>query len=490
MTADELCFLTAREMADLVRTGQVSAVELVRAHLDRIDAVNPAVNAIVTLVPEQALADAARADEARSAGRPLGPLHGIPVAHKDTHRTAGIRTTYGSRIFADHVPDDDELVVTRIRAAGAITIGKTNVPEFAAGSHTYNEVFGLTRNPYALDRSAGGSSGGAAAALACGMQPLADGNDMGGSLRNPASFCNVVGLRPTAGRVPQYPSVLPWSSLTVPGPMARSVDDLALLLSVIAGPDPRCPISLADDPRTLDGPLEVDLHGVRVAWAPDLGGAVALDPAVADVLARQVGVLEGLGCVVVEDHPDLSGADEVFRTLRAWQFQLAYGELLDAHRDLVKPSLAANIEAGRELRAEDVARAEGMRGELWERMHAFFAGYDVLVAAVSPVPPFDARLEYPCLPAAGDGGAAGGAGYLDWMRLAYWISATGCPALSVPAGFSGDGLPVGMQIVGPPGADRRVLEIGHMFETSTGHGRRRPPVVDATAAAVAGGESR
>ncbi|MGE0840945.1 amidase [Pseudonocardia sp.] len=485
MTTDDLCFLPARTMVDLVRTGEVSAVQLVRAHLDRIEAVNPAVNAIVTLVPERALAEAAAADAARRAGRPLGPLHGLPVAHKDTHRTAGIRTTYGSRIFADHVPGDDELVVARIRAAGAITIGKTNVPEFAAGSHTFNEVFGLTRNPYALDRSAGGSSGGAAAALACGMHPIADGNDMGGSLRNPASFCNVVGLRPSAGRVPQYPSVLPWSSLTVPGPMARSVDDLALLASVIAGPDPRCPISLGDDPRTLDGPLEVDLRGARVAWAPDLGGATALDPAVAAVLAPQVEVLEGLGCTVVEDHPDLTGADDVFRTLRAWQFQLAYGELLDAHRDLVKPSLAANIEAGRALRADDVARAERTRGVLWERMHAFFDRYDVLVAAVSPVPPFDARLEYPDLPAGGDA-----TGYLDWMRLAYWISASGCPALSVPAGFTADGLPVGMQIVGRPGADRRVLEVGHMFETSTGHGRRRPPVVDAAVATAAGGESR
>ena len=484
MTAADLCFLSAREMAALVATGQVTAVELVEAHLDRIDAVDHAVNAVVTLVPERALAEAAQADRAVREGRPLGALHGLPVAHKDTHRTAGIRTTYGSRIFADLVPDDDELIVARMRAAGAISIGKTNVPEFAAGSHTFNEVFGVSRNPYALDRSAGGSSGGAAAALACGMHPLADGNDMGGSLRNPASFCNVVGLRPSTGRVPQYPSVLPWSSLTVPGPMARSVDDVALLLSAVAGPDPRCPTSLGDDPASLDGPLDVDLRGARVAWAPDLGGAVALDPAVAEVLVGQVGVFEALGCTVVEDCPDFSGAETVFRTLRAWQFQLAYGELLDRHRHLIKPSLAANIEQGRTLRGEDVARAERTRGLLWERMQEFFGRYDVLLAAVSPVPPFDARLEYPRTATGGDGS------YLDWMRLAYYVSAAGCPALSVPAGFTRDGLPVGLQIVGAPGADRRVLEFGHMFETSTGHGRRRPPVVDAAVTAVAGGEPR
>jgi amidase len=476
----DLCFLPAREMAALVRTGRVSAVELVQAHLDRIEAVDPVVNAVVTLVPERALTEAARADRAVREGRPLGALHGLPLAHKDTHRTTGIRTTYGSRIFADHVPEDDELVVARLRAAGAITIGKTNVPEFAAGSHTFNEVFGVTRNPYAPDRSAGGSSGGAAAALACGMLPLADGNDMGGSLRNPASFCNVVGLRPSTGRVPQYPSVLPWSSLTVPGPMARSVDDVALMLSVIAGPDPRCPTSLTDDPAALDGPLDIDLRGTRVAWAPDLCGATELDPDVAEVVAGQVAVLEGLGCTVVEDCPDLTGAEEVFRTLRAWEFLLAYGELNERHPNLVKPSLAANIEAGRALTGQDVALAERTRGELWERMHAFFSRYDVLLSAVSPVPPFDAGLEYPRT----------GGDYLGWMRLAYHVSATGCPALSVPAGFTPDALPVGLQVVGPPGADRRVLEFGHMIETSTGHGRRRPAVVDAVAAATAGGEAR
>lgn len=483
VTTGDLCFLSARRMAALVRTGQVSAMELVRAHLDRIDAVDPAVNAVVTLMPERALEEAGRADRAMREGRSLGALHGLPIAHKDTHRTAGMRTTYGSRVYADLVPDDDELIVARLRAAGAISIGKTNVPEFAAGSHTFNEVFGLTRNPYAPDRSAGGSSGGAAAALACGMHPLADGNDMGGSLRNPASFCNVVGLRPSAGRVPQHPSNLPWSSLTVPGPMARSVDDVAFMLSVIAGPDPRCPISLHDDPGGFGAPLDVDLRGTRVAWAPDLAGATALDPSVAEVIARQADVFQHLGCTVVEDCPDFTGAEEVFRTLRAWEFQLAYGDLLDDHRDLVKSSLAANIEAGRTLSGQDVARAQRTRGELWKRMHGFFADYDVLVAAVSPVPPFDGRLEYPTV-------ATDGSGYLDWMRLAYYISASGCPALAVPAGFTRDGLPVGLQIVGAPGADRRVLEVGHMFETSTGYGRRRPPVVDTAALAALEGESR
>ncbi|WP_300008163.1 amidase [Pseudonocardia sp.] len=463
------CLLTAREMAGALRRREISARELVTAHLERIEEVDGDVNAVVTRVPERALAAADAADARLAAGEAVGPLHGLPVAHKDTHLTAGIRTTFGSPLLADHVPDADELVIERMRGAGAITVGKTNVPEFAAGSHTFNPVFGTTANPYDLTRSAGGSSGGAAAALTCGMHPLADGSDMGGSLRNPASFCNVVGLRPSPGRVPTYPSTAPWATLAVQGPMARTVADAALLLSVLAGPDPRSPIALAAPGSTFGVRLDRDLRGLRVAWAPDLGGAVTVDPAVTAALAPQAAVFEELGCVVEPACPDLRGADEVFRTWRAWLFALSMGPTLDAHPGRLKPALAANIADGRRLSGDDLARAEVARTALFHRMREFFTRYDVLLAPVSQVPPFEATLEHP---ATIDG--VPHPHYLDWMASAYLISATGHPALSVPAAFTPDGLPVGLQIVGPAHGDLLVLQVGHAFEAATGAGRRRP----------------
>ncbi|GHF75807.1 amidase [Amycolatopsis bartoniae] len=464
---DEICFLPATRLRAALAARELSAREVVRAHLDRIERVNPAVNAVVTLVAERALAEAHEADERAASGVELPPLHGLPVAHKDTHDTAGIRTTYGSPLFADHVPERDELVVARMRAAGAITIGKTNVPEWAAGSHTFNPVFGLTRNPYDLSRSAGGSSGGAAVALACGMHPLADGSDMGGSLRNPASFTNVVGFRPSPGRVPTVPAKLAWSTLSVQGPMARSVEDAALLLSVLAGPDPRSPISLAEPGSSFARPLARDLAGARVAWSPDLGGSVRVDREVRAVVEASAKVFEELGCRVERDCPDFSGADEVFRTLRAWQFGVRFGPLLGT--GMVKESIRWNVEEGRRLTGPDLGRAEVLRTELFQRVHEFFTRYDFLVLPVSQVPPFDAGLEYP-VEIDGEPMET----YLDWMRSAYFVSATGCPALAVPAGFTGAGLPVGVQIVGPHRADFAVLQAGHAFERATGFGERRP----------------
>ncbi|MER5255897.1 MULTISPECIES: amidase [unclassified Streptomyces] len=468
--AAELVHLTARELAARIRTRELSAREVVQAHLDRIEQADGAVNAVVTLAAERALDEARTADEEAVRGAPLGPLHGLPVAHKDTHDTRGIRTTYGTPLLADNVPDRDELIVERIRAAGAITIGKTNVPEFAAGSHTFNPVFGATRNPYDLRRSAGGSSGGAAAALACGMHPLADGSDMGGSLRNPASFCNVVGLRPSPGRVPSWPDTAPWSTMAVQGPMARTVADAALLLSVVAGPDPRSPIALETPGSAFGVPLDRDLTGLRIAWSPDLGGAVPVDREVTDVLAPAVTVFADLGCAVEEACPDLSGADEVFRTFRAWQFHLALGGLLDTAADRMKPSLVRNVRQGRALTGVDLERATVLHAELFHRVRAFFERYDALILPTSQVVPFPVELEYPDKV---DGVEM--ADYLDWMRSAYLVSATGSPALSVPAGFTPGGLPVGLQIVGPHRADLRVLQIGHAFERATRHGERRPP---------------
>ncbi|GAB3450437.1 amidase [Streptomonospora sediminis] len=472
MHNDDLTHRPALELASLLRRRDVCAREVVRAHLERIEAVNPAINAVVSLCAERAMDEAGAADERLAAGEEVGPLHGLPMAHKDTHETAGLATTFGSPLFAHYVPAHDELVVERMRSAGAITIGKTNTPEFAAGSHTFNPVHGLTRNPYDPACSAGGSSGGAAAALAAGLHPLAEGSDMGGSLRNPASFNNVVGLRPSPGRVPRYPAELGWSALSVQGPMAREVGDTALLLSVLAGPDPRSPIALDEPGSAFAPPLaETGLHGLRLAWSPDLGGSAPCERAVTDALAPALQVFAGLGCEVAADAPDLAGADDVFRTLRAWQFAATLGGLLDAAPDRIKPSLARNIEEGRTLSGADVARAELTRTQIHHQVREFFERYDALLMPVSQVVPFDAGLEYPT-----DIDGAPQQSYLDWMRSCSHITVTGCPALSVPGGFTPDGLPVGLQIVGPHRADVRVLQIGRAFEQATAYGRRRPPL--------------
>jgi amidase len=450
---------TAREMVGAIRDRTISARELLELHLHRIAERNPELNAIVSLDEERARTGAAAADETTARGDRIGPLHGLPFAFKDTHDVAGWRTTYGSPLYADHVPDVDELVVERIRAAGAVTIGRTNVPEFATGSHTFNTVFGTTLNPVDPTRSAGGSSGGAACALRAGMVPLADGSDMGGSLRNPASFCGVVGLRPSLGRVPSWPAANYWETLSVSGPLARTVDDLALLLSVIAGPDDRVPTALGDPGSGFAAPPEVPLAGLRVALSPDLGGLLEVDAEVRRVVEEAGSSLADAGAAVELASPDLAEAEDTFRTLRAWLFQAAFGALLAEHPDAFKPSLADNIRAGEGLTGADVARAYEQRTALSERMRLFFTSYDVLVLPTSQVPPFPADQEYPH-----DINGRAMATYLDWMRSAYLITATGCPAISVPAGQTADGLPIGVQIVAPFGADARLLGVARAFE--------------------------
>ncbi|MCW2521881.1 MAG: Amidase, Asp-tRNAAsn/Glu-tRNAGln amidotransferase subunit, partial [Frankiales bacterium] len=319
---DDLCLLPIRQQAALVRAREVSATELVALHLRRIASVNPSVNAIVTLDADRAMAEAAMADAAIARGEAIGPLHGVPAAIKDTHDVAGMRTSQGSPLYINHIAERDELVVARIRAAGAIVLGKTNVPEFSMGGHTDNTLFGPTRNPYGLALSAGGSSGGSAAALATGMAAICEGSDLGGSLRGPASFCNVVGLRPSPGRVPEIPTAFGWQPLFVTGPMGRTVDDAAMLLSVIAGPHPGSPLGLDHDPAIFAAIEPADLKGLRVAWAPDLGGMVDIDPQVRSVMASQVNSFLDLGCIVEVASIDFDVADEAFRTLRAWT--LAY----------------------------------------------------------------------------------------------------------------------------------------------------------------------
>ena len=455
LTADS----SARAMVAAVAGREISARELLDLHLERIAQRNPELNAIVSLDEERARTGAAAADEVLASGAAVGPLHGLPFAFKDTHAVAGWRTTYGSPLFADHVPEQDELVVERVRRAGAVTIGRTNVPEFAAGSHTFNRVFGTTLNPVDPRFSAGGSSGGAACALASGMVPLAEGSDMGGSLRNPASFCGVVGLRPSLGRVPEWPRDNQWESTSVAGPMARDVGDLALLLSVLAGPDPRAPLALGDRGSVFAPPVSGHLLGLRVAVSVDLGGAFEVDDRVAAVVEEAGRTFAREGSQVSAAHPDLDLADDTFRTLRAWHFQARFGQLLADHPDGFKQSLADNIRLGEGLTGADVARAYAQRTALAETMRLFFQAYDVLVLPVSQVPPFPADQEFPT-----EINGRPTETYLDWMRSAYFITVTGCPAISVPAGHTPEGLPVGIQVVAPHGADRRLLEIAAAYE--------------------------
>jgi len=464
----ELCFLTACEQARLLRERRLSAVELLEAHLAQIERVNPAVNAIVTLVPELALERAAAADERLGRGEPAGPLDGLPVAHKDLVLTAGIRTTMGSPIYADWVPEESSLLYERVQAAGGVTVGKTNTPEFGAGSQTFNPVFGATRNPYDLAKTCGGSSGGAAVSVACGMVPLADGSDLASSLRNPASFCNVVGLRPSPGRVPTWPALDPWSPLSVEGPMARTVADAALLLSAVAGPDERCPLSLPEPGETFAPPLEASVAGRRIAWSPDAGG-LPVEPAVTEALAHVPGVLAALGCELVEEYPDLSDAPDVFSTLRAVGFELNLGRLYDERPGDLKETIRWNVEVARRLTAADVATAMRLHAELVERVRRFMARVDALALPVCQVPPFDVDVEWPREVA-----GVPMESYIEWMRSCSDITVTGCPAVSVPAGFTPEGLPVGLQLVGRPRGELELLRLAHAFEQATRVGERRP----------------
>src|SRR5579885_2670801 len=433
--------MTATELARKIRSREISCTEVMQAHLEQIERINPKVNAIVTLVPEQAMRRAEEAEKALKRGEPWGPLHGLPIAHKDLANTKGIRTTYGSPIFADHVPTENALHIERIQRAGAIAVGKTNTPEFGAGSQTFNPVFGTTLNPWNTSKTPGGSSGGTAVSLACRMVPLADGSDMGGSLRNPANFCNVVGFRPSPGRVPTWPALAGWFTLGVDGPMARTVEDTALLLSVMAGYDARSPIAIDQPGSIFAQPLKRDFKGVRIAWSKDLGG-LPFDRRVRDVIENQRVRFEELGCMVEEAEPDFSGADMAFRTWRAWYYHLAFGNLLSSHRYQIKATVVDEIERGSRLSGAALAEAEIKRTELYQRVRVFLEKYEFMILPVNQVPPFDATSEYVT-----EINGCKLENYIDWMRSAFYISVAGLPAISVPAGFTPDGLPVGIQIV-------------------------------------------
>ena len=468
----DLCFATATELLKLIRNRSVSVYEVVQAHVEQIEKLNPLVNAVVTFLPEEALAKAKKIDQLLAKGKPVGRLVGLPIAHKDSFATSGIKTTQGSPIFCHDIPDQDSLIIERLKKAGAITLGKTNLPEFGAGSQTYNEVFGETLNPYDLTKTCGGSSGGSAVALACGMQPIADGSDMGGSLRNPANYCNVVGLRPSPGRIPSWPSSTAWFPISVVGPMARTVADIALIMSAIAGPDHRSPISISESADIFQQPMQRDFSKSRIAWLGNLG-QLPVEYNVMSVLESQRSIFEDLSGDVIDACPDFSGADQIFKTWRAWKFSLDLGSLLVDHRHQMKETVIWNIEQGQRLLGTDLAEAEIKRTELYHRIRNFMIQFEFMILPVSQLPPFEIQTRYPTQINAEPMGT-----YIDWMKSCYYITVTGLPAISIPCGFTEDGLPVGVQIVGRHQDDFGLLQFAYAFEQATRFGEIRPPIAN------------
>jgi amidase len=469
-TDNEICFMQAVDLATLLRNKKISAREVMQAHLKQIAKVNAKVNAIVTFVPEdQLMAQALAADESIARGKSTGALHGLPIAVKDLRETKGIRTTYGSPLYKDFIPTEDTLIVERQRKAGAIILGKTNVPELGMGSQTFNPIFGPTFNPYDISKTCGGSTGGGAVALACGMTPLADGSDTGGSLRNPASFCNVVGLRTSPGRVPVPKAKLAWGGLSVQGPMARTVSDCAFLLSVQAGTDNRSPISIMENPQQFLKPLNRDFKGVRIAFIKDLG--IPWEKEVKEAVDSQRKVFESLGCLVDEDEPDMTDANECFDSFRHWQYEVQYGDLSEESKEKLNEYARWHIMEGRKLTGPYLSRLEAKRSLLYRRVQQFLEKYEFMILPVSQVLPFDVNTPYPTQI---DGVKM--LTYIDWMRSSYYISVVGNPAISVPCAFSKRGLPIGLQIVGRHNADLSVLQMGFAFEQATSTGNQRPEI--------------
>ena len=465
--------LSAAETLIALDEKRMSCKELMSETLSQIHRINSSVNAICTLInKEEALRLADQADVERAQRKnDLGPLHGLPIAVKDSAATKGIRTTLGSPIFADHIPQHDGLVVERIKSSGAIIIGKTNIPEFATGCNTFNPIFGATRNPWDLTKTVGGSSGGAAAALSTEMLCIADGSDMGGSLRNPAAFCGVVGFRPSIGRIPLWPTEMAWHArLATEGPMARNVTDCALLLSALVGFDPRDPLAIQSNPEIFRKPLERDFSNLKVGWTPDLG-MLPMENEIVSVCEATLPIWEECNLKVVARAPDLSEAMNAFKVLRASYFAQFGGALLEKHRDQMKETVIENIEAGLSLTSKDVAKADAARTEMYAALIEFFKEHEFLILPSTQVSPFDVEQEW--IPEI-NGQKLNS--YLDWMSICCIISLFGLPALSLPCGFTSKGLPVGLQIVGKPQGDLDVLRVAYTMERALKIDTR-PPIL-------------
>ncbi len=465
---DALTRLSAAEMVEGVRRRRFRARDLVAASLERIARLDGTLKTFITVAPEAALAEAAEADRRVEAGGPLGLLHGVPVGIKDLTPTAGLRTTYGSTLYADFVPDADDLSVARLKAAGAIVLGKTNTPEFGFGAITSNELCGPTANPHNPAMTSGGSSGGSAAAVAAGLVPLAQGTDFGGSVRTPASFCGVVGLRPTPGRIPSPGRALAWDGLATQGFLARTVEDVALALAVASGPAPQDPTSVPVPAWAMPDLDALDPKALRVAWSTDLGSAL-VDLGLADVFEGVMRGLEGRFGAFAEVSPDCRDASEAFETLRAAHIHNTYGATLEQDGDRLSPTVAWNIARGRNLTAADYLRAEAQRSALYRRFAAFFQTHDILMTLSASVPPFPN--------AQGDVTEINGfrlRTIIDYLAITYTVSLIGFPCLSIPCGWTPDGLPIGLQLIAKPYGEDTLLRCARFLERDLGFRHRWP----------------
>ena len=465
----DICYMSALEMAEAIKTKGLSPVEIMDAVLERIERLNPKVNAYCTLVAEGAGRQAKEAEAMVMRGEKLGPLHGVPVSIKDLISTDGIRTTFGSKIYENFVPQQDAIVVERLKEAGAIVIGKTNTPEFGFMGLTDNLLFGTTRNPWNLERHAGGSSGGASAAVASGMGPLAIGSDGGGSIRIPSSFCGVFGLKPSFGRVPSGPGS-DWQTLSHCGPITRTVRDAALTMEVIAGRDDRDRYSLPETGLNYLSFLGGDLKGLKVAWSPDLGYAV-VDPQVLEASAEAVRVFDTLGCDVETDTPEADNPGRAFSTMWGVRFAASHLDKLEEWREQLNPRLVSIVERNRDRLAVEYARAALEREEYWHKIQPFFEKYDLLLTPATAVPAFEVdKFEISEI------GGVKGSPFLEWTPFTYPFNLTGQPAASVPCGWTDDGLPVGLQIVGRCFDDVTVLRAAAAFEQASPWTDKRPPL--------------
>jgi amidase len=465
----DICYMDATELAANIRKKKLSAVEVMTAYLDRIEAVNPKVNAIVSMVSrEEAMAMAKQADADLKAGKPIGKLHGMPWAVKDTDEVKGMRSTQGSPILKDNIPAKDSLMAGRLRAAGALIIGKTNVPEFGAGSHTFNPVFGPTRNPYDLKRTCGGSTGGGAVAVATGMLPFTDGADTGGSCRNPGSWNGIIGFRTSMGRIPIDFPVGFFLRLPSYGPMARTAKEAGYLLSVMAGPSGLDPVSLPDDPAIFAKRLDRNFKGTRIAWTPNLG-YLPVEPVVVDTTIKAVPILERMGCIVENAHPEMPDVFETNRVLRGTMFAVLTSPFFDTQKNLLKETVIWEANNGRSFSGMDIAAAEAKRSIIFQNVRKFLEKYEFLVLPASQVAQFPIETEYPT-----EINGQKMRSYLEWMEICYAITLTGLPAISVPCGFTPSGMPLGLQIVGRKSDDLGVLQLAHAFEKAVQLPKRPP----------------